>query len=286
MKRSYIVYKVTNKFDGKFYIGCHSTFNTNDRYMGSGTEIKEVLKKYGRKSFVKEMLFEYDSKKEMLAKEKELVTKEFCMRADTYNRIEGGGTYLTEGMVSVKDKDGNTSKVYCDDPRYLSGELVGVTKGNSHPNRSILNKGKVIVKDELGNIFKVFKDDPRYLSGELVSMMKGLPQHVNFSWLEKKHSDDTKQKMSEKANERIGEKNSMFGRKRSEEFKNGLKEKLSKDFFVYDKDGKFVSKQKNIKEYALLNDFNPSSIVKVLKGKYKHSNGFRFFYKFQGDNLS
>ena len=121
MKRKYIVYKVTNRFDGKFYIGCHSTLNANDRYMGSGTEIKEALKKFGRKSFVKEILFEYDTKEEMLTKEKELVTKEFCMRTDTYNRIEGGGVYVSLNMITVKDKEGNTSKVYNDDPRYLSG---------------------------------------------------------------------------------------------------------------------------------------------------------------------
>ena len=33
------------------------------------------------------------------------------------------------GRANVKDKDGNTFSVFKDDPRYLSGELVGVTKG-------------------------------------------------------------------------------------------------------------------------------------------------------------
>lgn len=196
-KRVYLVYKVINRFDGKIYIGCHSTLNKSDRYMGSGVEIKEVLKKYGRKSFVKEILYEFETKEEMLAKEKELVTKEFCMRDDTYNRVEGGGTYTNLGMVPVKNKDGECMLVYKDDPRYLSGELVPVSKGkvvvkdkegkilrvNKGDKRiktgelSGLMKGKVTVKDKDNNIFQVDIDDKRYLSGELVGINKGESYH-------------------------------------------------------------------------------------------------------------
>jgi hypothetical protein len=203
MERKYLVYKITNRFDGKIYIGCHSTKNKNDRYMGSGTEIRKALKKYGRKSFVKEILFEFDTKEEMLTKEKELVTKEFCLRQDTYNVIEGGGFYTSEGMVVVKDKEGIIYKIYSEDPRYLSGELVGIAKGIPY------NKGKFSVKDKEGNTFQVGKDDPRYLSGELVHTSTGLPGTKSFEG--KSHKDDTKQKMSEKAKQRTGDKNSSFG---------------------------------------------------------------------------
>ena len=206
MIRKYIVYKVTNRFDGKFYIGCHSTLNTNDRYMGSGTEIKEVLKKYGRNSFVKEILFEYDSKEEMLVKEKELVTKEFCMRVDTYNRIEGGGTYLNLGMLCVKDKEGKCIWVYKDDPRYLSGEFISHAIGNQHA------KGLIAVKDKDDNKFSVRVDDPRYLSGELVGHTKGNPQHINTCWTGKNHKQESKEAIG-RANSLIqtGSGNSQFG---------------------------------------------------------------------------
>lgn len=228
-KRKYLVYKITNRFNNKIYIGVHSTLNENDRYMGSGIEIKEALKKEGRKSFVKEILFTFDTKEEMLAKEKELVTKEFCMQEDTYNRIEGGGVYATIDMVSVKDKTGNNLKVYRDDPRYLSGELVGMATGTvivRDKENNILQisktdprylsgefisiaKGFIVVKDKDNKTYSVKTNDPKYLSGEYIAASKGQPG--NKSFLGKQHSEDTKLKMSIAANKRTGEKNSSFG---------------------------------------------------------------------------
>lgn len=58
--------------------------------------------------------------------------------------------------TTVRDKDGNTFQVSIYDPRYLSGELLGIMKG------------KVSVKDQLGNTMSVSVNDPRYISGELV----------------------------------------------------------------------------------------------------------------------
>lgn len=134
-QKHYIIYKITNVTNDKIYIGCHLTHNLDDDYLGSGTEIRKEIKKLGKKFFKKEILFIYDNRKEMLAKERELVTREFCHSLNTYNLIIGGGGYSVEGRVCVKDKDGNVFQIYCDDPRYLSGELVHCLKGQSqHPN--------------------------------------------------------------------------------------------------------------------------------------------------------
>lgn len=133
MDKKYTVYKITNRFDGKIYIGCHLEKKENDRYMGSGLGIKEAIKKYGKKSFKKEIIDRFDNEEEMLAKEKELVTKEFCMREDTYNRIIGGGGYTSVGMVTVVNPDGGYMMVYCEDPRYLTGELKHMNTGRMMP---------------------------------------------------------------------------------------------------------------------------------------------------------
>jgi hypothetical protein len=69
---------------------------------------------------------------------------------------------LMKNKVVVKDQFGNISKVSKHDPRFLSGDLVGIAKG------------KIAVKDSQGNKYLIDKTDSRYISGELVGVAKGI----------------------------------------------------------------------------------------------------------------
>jgi hypothetical protein len=89
-EKHYIIYQITNKINGKIYIGKHITSNLNDGYMGSGKAIKIALNKYGVDNFEKTILFECSSEDELNKKEAEFVTKEFIARDDVYNIIPGG----------------------------------------------------------------------------------------------------------------------------------------------------------------------------------------------------
>jgi group I intron endonuclease len=86
----YTIYKITNTKNGKIYIGKHQTLNVNDSYFGSGLSLERAIKKYGKKSFTKEILFIFDNEFEMNEKEKELVNEEFISTNKTYNMGLGG----------------------------------------------------------------------------------------------------------------------------------------------------------------------------------------------------
>ena len=86
----YLIYKITNKLDGKVYIGSHKTKKIDDGYMGSGKYLNRAYQKYGIENFTKEILFVFDNAKEMYAKETELVNEDFLAEANTYNLKLGG----------------------------------------------------------------------------------------------------------------------------------------------------------------------------------------------------
>ncbi len=93
----YLIYKVTNKLNNRFYVGKHKTENKNDDYHGSGILIDRAIKKYGKENFSKELLFECSSEEEMNQKEIDIVDEEFVAREDTYNIALGGnGGNLTK----------------------------------------------------------------------------------------------------------------------------------------------------------------------------------------------
>lgn len=86
----YTVYKVSNKINGKFYIGTHKTKKLDDGYMGSGKYLKAAQKRHGLENFEKEILFVFETPEEMFLKEAELVNEEFLETQNTYNLKVGG----------------------------------------------------------------------------------------------------------------------------------------------------------------------------------------------------
>ena len=85
----YLVYRITNLKDNKYYIGAHRTLDINDDYMGSGLLIERAIKRHGLSSFQKEILHIADNEEDMWKKESELVV---TIEKDplSYNLIPGG----------------------------------------------------------------------------------------------------------------------------------------------------------------------------------------------------
>lgn len=89
----YTVYKVTNQINGKSYIGKHIAKNPYDRYFGSGKAIKNAIKKYHKRNFIKEIISIYDKEWKMDLAERILVVVD---KETSYNLTRGGegGSHL------------------------------------------------------------------------------------------------------------------------------------------------------------------------------------------------
>jgi len=84
-----IIYKTTNKINGKIYIGKDSKNNSN--YLGSGVILQNAIKKYGKENFVKEIIEE--CKNEQHLDEREIYWINYFSAVDSekfYNLADGG----------------------------------------------------------------------------------------------------------------------------------------------------------------------------------------------------
>lgn len=88
-RKFHYVYKTT-RFDGKFYIGIHSTDDLEDGYKGSGTHIIRSLKKHGKDKHALEILKLCDSRNDAFDLEETLVTEETLRDPLCMNKIKGG----------------------------------------------------------------------------------------------------------------------------------------------------------------------------------------------------
>ena len=169
----YCIYKITNKIDGKVYIGSHKTKNLNDTYMGSGKYLKYAQEKYGIENFTKEILFIFDTPDQMYAKEAEIVNEEFISTENTYNLKAGG--FGGWDYVNKNPKYDRLQRARY--ARSFSSGFLGKTHSERH-------------RQKLSNTHK----DNSHFGGRT-------------------HSLETKKMMSDKAKERLTDptKNSQFG---------------------------------------------------------------------------
>lgn len=86
----YIIYKVVNKINDRYYIGKQVTNNPQDTYMGSGVALKKAIKKYGKENFTKEVLYYVSDKDALTKKEIEVVNEDVVRDRKSYNLKTGG----------------------------------------------------------------------------------------------------------------------------------------------------------------------------------------------------
>lgn len=107
----FTIYKVTNKVNGKVYIGAHKTDDLNDGYMGSGQMIKNAIAKHGASSFDKEIVAIFSNVDDMYSYERKLVNQKFISSGMTYNIKEGGRggwSYVNNNGLNLYGMNGKT----------------------------------------------------------------------------------------------------------------------------------------------------------------------------------
>lgn len=176
-ERWHFVYRTTNKVNGKYYIGVHSTWKLDDGYLGSGKRLKRAIIKHGLENFTIEILQFFETRNEALAQEKELVTEKLVKDPMCMNLCQGGQE-LDERLRLKGAKAGLKRSRWLrkNDPEWKAKEFE---RSRSSMKRRIAN-GK----------------PPKF--------------HVTFEG--KSHSEESKRKIGD-ANRihQRGEKNSQFG---------------------------------------------------------------------------
>jgi rubrerythrin len=171
----FIIYKTTNKINGKMYIGKHQTSILNDGYLGSGKLLKQAINKYGVENFDREILFTFENEQDMNAKEAELVTEGFCRRDDVYNLCPGGkggfgyinGAGLNTSGVAKRDYSEISRKAIetkstrsyevTSDVRQLISENNRKTNHSRGQKTSRSLKGRIKTEDHKRNISESLK---------------------------------------------------------------------------------------------------------------------------------
>ena len=175
-RKYHYVYRIT-RFDGKFYIGIHSTDDLDDGYFGSGKRLGYSVKKHGKSSHTKEILEFHPDREGVKLREAELVNEE-CLKDPLCMNLKLGG----EGGWDHID--------------FSSGELrrrqsLGGAAANKIRTHYMVAKLK----------------DPTFKQAWKDKISKGrLANPTDYT-----HSDEVKRKISESASNRTGELNSQYG---------------------------------------------------------------------------
>lgn len=281
------IYVTTNKVNGKKYIG-QKKYDKNGKwknYIGSGMALKNAVKKYGVSSFETEIINLAKTSAELNELEYEYTIKNNCVEDKTYyNLVHGGGTVT--GLKFSKETIEVLSERMKGDKNYFYGKrYFGKDNGFYGKNHSVASRAKMSASHKgKAHPYKgmkgVFSEETlkkmrlaklgKPLSEAHKEAIKKAQAGKNHPMYGKKHSEETKKKMSEKAKNRVFSEET---RKKMSE--SGLKRFSDPDYYIEHHKRPVRCKTTNkvyasVKEAALdVGLANSSSIIRVCQGKGK-----------------
>jgi hypothetical protein len=170
------LYKTTCLVTGRYYIGMHSTSNLEDGYMGSGKRLRYSIRKYGIDNHKKEILEFFDTRDLLIEAEKIAITSEMLIDKDCMNLKHGGeGGFISEEQQRHRSKCGG--------------------EANAKRLKTDIEYRKSHIK----------------IHSDLFKKLHAAGKITRGDWSGKKHKEETKQLMSDKAKQRVGKANSQYG---------------------------------------------------------------------------
>lgn len=141
-KTYHFLYKTTNIITGMFYIGMHSTNNLDDGYLGSGKRLSYSIRKYGKDNHNREILEFFNSRDELVCKEKEMINTQMLSESKCMN-LKLGGQYSSGMLGKTHTEEWKRNHSLCMKGRSFSDEhkdkiresLKGKTLPNEHKEK-------------------------------------------------------------------------------------------------------------------------------------------------------
>ena len=123
------IYITTNISNGKRYIGQKAFIKGYERYLGSGVLLKRAIDKYGKDSFIRDIVDIAYSKEELDNKEKEWIENYNAVKDDNFYNIAYGGIGTESGEKNPMYNNTHTEEAR----RKISISKQKYVKDN-HPN--------------------------------------------------------------------------------------------------------------------------------------------------------
>ena len=181
-RKYHYIYRTTCLITNKYYIGMHSTDNLEDGYQGSGTILARSIRKHGKENHKTEILEFLETREELKHREAQLINEEIINDVMCMNLQLGGGG----GFINSDHYD-----------KFSEGRKQGHVKG--------LAKQKWLKEND--------KDWYDHLKKRNSETAKKHKLHLKYDWTGKKHSIETKAKMSESMQgKQSGSNNSQYGK--------------------------------------------------------------------------
>jgi len=230
------IYKITNKINGKIYIGKDT--KNNKSYFGSGLLIKRSIKKYGKENFTKEILEECEDNNILSEKEIYWINYFNSIIPIGYNICLGGD-------------GGDTFTNHPNKEEYLKNKSIASKKMWEDENYRIN-----IIKKRTG--LKRTEETKKKMSDSAKDKPKSEEHKKSLSnaWEKRKiehpHTKETLEKM----------KNSMLGKNAKNTYK--LTDINNNEFII-----------NNLTLFAKENNLTHSLLIKVSKGTRNHHKGWK-----------